>query len=167
VSKPAISAIRVVDLPPGTLLDRYKQAGEFTDCRAIDVPQQVTLAEYIAAFYNSPAFRPERWLLGVLLNRGATAADVALLAAGTSQRFAAWTVEGRSADQLLLADYQGKTRSWLMVLPVAGGTRLLFGSAVVTSRSQTDRLVFRALLGFHAFYSRQLLRSAARALQRC
>lgn len=155
-----------VQLPADALLERYRQSGHFTDCRAVDVARSVSLGELIAAFYNSAAFRPERWLLGLVLGRGANAANVASLAAGTTERFAAWTVEARLPDQLLLCDFQSKTRSWLMVEPLLHGTRLYFGSAVVTSHSSFDAFVFRALLWFHAAYSQVLLRSAAKDLLR-
>ena len=160
--KPA--AVRLAQLPVDALLDRYCQRGDFTDCRAADVPHAVSLAEFITAFYNSPVFRPERWLLGLVLGRGATATDVAGLAAASSERFAAWSVEARQADQILLCDYQGRTRSWLMVVPLPHGTRLYFGSAVVSARTGSGSIVFRALLGFHSAYSHLLLRSAVKAL---
>jgi hypothetical protein len=68
---------------------------------------------------------------------------------------------------LLLCDFLGNTRSWLMIEPhhEGGMTRLYFGSAVVpnTSRRTGQRrlgLRFRALLGFHRRYSRALLTAA-------
>lgn len=159
-------ALVPVALPPGALLKRYRDEGAYTDCYAADVAGSVDLAAFISAFYNSRAFRPERWLLGWAVKRPATAGDVAQLACGKSQRFSAWTVEARTDDQLLLRDFQGRTRSWLMVKPVAGATRLHFGSAVVPGRTGGDRIVFRALLGFHRLYSRILLGSAVKALRR-
>jgi hypothetical protein len=158
--------VQSAQLPADALLERYRKSGDFTDCRVVEVAGSVSLGELIAAFYNSAAFRPERWLLGLVLGRGANAADVASLAAATTERFAAWTVEARLPNQILLCDFQSKTRSWLMVEPLPQGTRLWFGSAVVTSRSRFDALVFRALLWFHAAYSQVLLRSAAKALLR-
>jgi hypothetical protein len=163
VSRPAV---RAAELPEDALLDRYRRSGDFTDCRVVEVAREASLSAFIAAFYNSAAFRPERWLLGVLLRRGANATDVASLAAGTTERFAAWTVEARSPGQVLLRDYRGKTRSWLMVESLPQGTQLWFGSAVVTSHSRFDAYVFRALLWFHAAYSHVLLKSAAKALLR-
>ena len=158
------TTVQVAQLPADSLLDRYRQAGDYTDCRVAELPNSVSLAELISAFYNSAAFRPERWLLGTVLARGADAADVASLAAGTTARFAAWSVEARSADQILLCDLQGRTRSWLMAKPLPRGTRLYFGSALVTLRSGSGSFVFRALLEFHRVYSHLLLRSAAKAL---
>lgn len=76
-----------------------------------------------------------------------------------------------------MCDFQGRTRSWLMVAPAEGGsagsTRLYFGSAVVPARApragtETPDLgwTFRLLLGFHKLYSRALLFSAKSRLMR-
>lgn len=158
--------VAAVELPRGTLLDRYRLPGGHVDCYVYEVPQPVSLAQFIAAFYSSTAFGPERWLLGALLGKRATDRDIAQLAAGRTTRFSAWRVEARSEDQILLCDYQGKTRSWLMVLPVEGGTRLHFGSAVVPAQRQGERRLFRALLWFHRWYSVQLLSGAVSQLAR-
>lgn len=159
-------------LPEEALLQRYRVVGAHTDCYTAEVAGEVSLSALIAAFYNSPAFRPERVLLGVLLGMKAGAADVAALAEGRTERFSAWTVEAREADQILLCDFQHRTRSWLMVAPgsAPGTTRLHFGSAVTrTGRTLAARLgeelVFTGLLWFHALYSRVLLGAAARRLQ--
>jgi hypothetical protein len=75
-----------------------------------------------------------------------------------------------------MADFQGRTRSWLMVVAAADshgheGTYLYFGSAVVPvlsarSGKRTLGLVFRLLLGFHKLYSRALLFAAKSRLKR-
>ncbi|MFM5924337.1 MAG: hypothetical protein ACKOPG_09145 [Novosphingobium sp.] len=150
--------------PEGSLLDSYRVEGGYVDCFSIDLPNAVTLSELIVAFYTSSVFRPERWLLGALLRKRADNNDVARLAAGETGRFSAWTVEARRNDEILLCDFRGQTRSWLMVRPMERGTRLHFGSAVVPAKSRVDRLVFGALLGFHRAYSRVLLRGAVRQL---
>lgn len=153
-------AVTEADLPSGALLERYRTEGGHVDCYIAEVPRPVDLGQLITAFYTSGAFRPERWLLGALLGKRADEADVAQLAAGQTDRFSAWTVEVRSDNEILLCDFQGRTRSWLMVVPIAGGTRLHFGSAVVAQKRGADRLMFRALLGFHRLYSRVLLKGA-------
>ena len=136
----------------------------------MDVPGTVTHARFVEAFYTSWLFRVERAILAAAARRPSTDADVRALAAGASERFAAWTVEARAADQLLLSDMQGSTRSWLMVAPGPATTTLYFGSAVVPRRARSageaPRMgwLFRALLGFHALYSRALLSLAARAV---
>lgn len=157
-------AVTEAELPVGALLERYRTEGGHVDCYFAEVPRSVDLGQLITAFYTSRAFRPERWLLGALLGKRADDNKVAQLAAGETERFSAWTVEGRCDDQILLCDFQGRTRSWLKVLPIEGGTRLHFGSAVIPSETRADRLVFNALLGFHRWYSQALLKGAVARL---
>jgi hypothetical protein len=159
-----MTGIEQTSLPAGACLWRYQDSGAYCDCFGAVVSRTITLAELVTAFYQSPAFRPERWLLGALLGRGANSQDVARLASGATDEFAAWTVEARTDDQILLCDYQKRTRSWLMVRAAGGTTLLYFGSAVVPAKRRTDTVAFRALIGFHKVYSRILLRSAVKGL---
>lgn len=168
-------AIHASELPADALLGKYREGGAYTDCYAVDVSPPVSQAAYVEAFYTSTVFKIERLLLAWFLSRPATDQQARLLANGKLEAFAAWTVEGRDARQLLLCDFQGRTRSWLMSVPVevngAPGTRLYFGSAVVPVVSRrtgqaTMGWAFRALLGFHKLYSRVLLRAAIARLTR-
>ena len=170
-----MSSIQSCELPRASLLAKYLHAGAYADCYVTDVARPVSHAEYVEAFYSTPVFRIERLLLAWLVSKPSTDAQAKELACGRLNTFAAWSVEGRSADQLLLSDFQGRTRSWLMsVASEAGGpasTRLYFGSAVVpigSRRSGKTRMgfSFRALLGFHKLYSRVLLRAASSRLAR-
>ncbi|HEY6814280.1 MAG TPA: hypothetical protein VI168_01955 [Croceibacterium sp.] len=157
-------AIRARPLPPDSLLARHSRAGDHTDCYACEVPGAVPLAALVEAFYCSRGFLPERLLL-YLIGRGASPADARRLARGESEVFAAWRVEARMAEELLLQDFQERTRSWLAVEPLGeGGTRLCFGSGVAW-RGRGDA-PFKALMGFHAAYSRVLLRAAAAGIGR-
>lgn len=163
-------SIRTCPLPQGSLLSRYA-AGAYTDCYATELPTSVTQAEFVQAFCTGAAFRIERLLIRLFLGRPSTDAQVRRLAAGEADEFAAWRVEGRTADELLLCDIAGRTRSWLMAAPHGTGTRLHFGSAVVPTRDRATGaarmgFVFRALLGFHQLYSRVLLGAARRRLMR-
>lgn len=160
-------------VPPDSLLARYAASGAYTDCYVTDVPGPVSQARFIEYFYTTPLFRIERWLLRLLLSRPSTDLQARELASGQRSTFAAWTVESRSASELVLA--AGRTRSWLMVEPAgdggSGGTRLYFGSAVVPARSSLSAppgmgWMFTALLGFHKLYSRLLLHAARSRLQR-
>lgn len=159
-------------LPADALLARYRGSGGFTDCYATDLPRRVSHAEFVEAFYTTALFGLERFVLRVFLGRASSDADAVRLARGESDAFAAWSVEARAPDQLLLADFAGRTRSWLMVAPSgAGGTRLFFGSAVVPRRRSGPRRArmggsFHALLGFHKLYSRLLLGAARGRLAR-
>ena len=159
--------IEPCDLPPTALLQRYRDAGAYTDCYTTEVARAVSHAEYVEAFYTTFVFKLERFLLKSLVRRPSSDAEAARLARGELDSFAAWTVEGRTPDQLLMADYLGRTKSWLMTVSIdASRTRLYFGSAVVPVRDKAGRRAlgspFRALLGFHKMYSRVLL-AAARA----
>ena len=165
-----MGAIGPCELPSQALLARYGPPKDFVDAYRCELARTVTQAEYVEQFYRSAAFRPERLLLG-LFGHGAGDTDAAALASGERDRFAAWRVEARSDDQLLLCDVTGRTRSWLHCQRLGEGvTRLYFGSAVV-GRAGGDggpRLgwLFHALLPFHRRYSQLLLGSARRRLLR-
>jgi len=162
-------SIQRTELPPDALLARYRERGAYTDCFIATLPQPLSLAAYVDAFYTTPLFRLERLILALAARRPSTDLEARQLAIGQRDSFAAWRVEARSADQILLCDMAGRTRSWLMVAPEpGGGTRLHFGSAVlpVSAGDGAPRmgLAFRALLGFHKLYARTLLWSAWRRL---
>ena len=166
-------------LPEAALLARYspqQMPGAYTDCFAVDVIGLVSHAQFVEAFYTSWLFKIERAILRVAVGRPSTDVQAGRLAAGLLDRFAAWEIEDRAPNQVLLTDWLGRTRSWLMVVPQAapdGGrpvsTRLFFGSAVVpvhrpSARPRTLGFLFHAMLGFHQAYSRLLLRAAAKNL---
>ena len=167
-----MSAVRACALPAAALLHDSVAQGAYADCFCIDVPVAVSHAAFVEAFYTTPVFRVERWILRWALSRPSSDADAHRLATGACDTFAAWIVRGRAPDQLHLVDVIGRTQSWLMVAAVGddaapGGTRLYFGSAVMPARGRAKASVrrgwlFRSLLGFHTLYSRVLL-SAARS----
>jgi len=162
--------VQACTLPAQALLLGYSGGGAHTDCFMIETAARVSLARYVEAFYTSWLFRLERLVL-TLAARPSSDLQAAELAAGGRTTFAAWEVESRDVDQLLMRDVTGRTRSWFMVVPAAAGTRLYFGSAVTgTRRSTTGPArpgpMFRVLLGFHKLYSRALLAAARGRLQR-
>jgi len=169
-----MSTIQVCELPDQSLLGPYKLKGAYTDCYAIDLPRAVSHAEYTEAFYTTSLFKVERQVLAWFAARPSTDQQARQLARGEVDRFAAWSVEARDANQLLLCDFLGRTRSWLMSTPAehgqALGTRLYFGSAVVpkTTDPQSGKpafgAAFHALTGFHHLYSQALLRAAVARL---
>jgi hypothetical protein len=168
----APETVTACDLPSAALLQRYRTAQGFADCYVVQVDRAVTLSQFIVAFYTTPLFKVERAILKWFARRPSTDADARALAAGESEMFAAWRVEARANDQILLADFLGRTRSWLMVESLeAGGTRLYFGSGIVPKvDKQTGQasmgIAFNALLGFHHLYSRALLAAARKRLQK-
>lgn len=165
------NAISPCPLPAAALLARHGVPGAYLDCYTTQLPRAVPLREFVEAFYTTWVFRIERWLLARFVARPSTGAQAAQLARGDIEAFAAWDVEARDERQLLLGDFSGRTKSWLMVEPAGEGTRLYFGSAVVpVVRRKTGKremgAAFHALLGFHKLYSRILLGAARRRLSR-
>ena len=165
-----MSGIASCAIPPGAFLQRYQDGQGYADCYCTTVQGRVSQAEFVRAFYTSPLFKVERWLLAVFASRPSTDADAARLAAGEAADFAAWRVEAQDDGQLLLCDFTGRTRSWLMAspLPDGTGTRLFFGSAVVPrpgDKAGRMGVGFHALLGFHRLYSRLLLRAARKGVR--
>ena len=149
-------AVQEISLPDGTLLARYAaDPACYTDCFVRDVPKQVELGQFVSVFYKTLLFRAERLILGALAGRPSTDWQADEVAQGLRQDFAAWSVEDRRADQVLMCDMGEQTRSWFMVVPQDGGTRLCFGSAVVSK----DAPLVRLLMPFHRVYARVLLKS--------
>lgn len=160
-------AIQADALPPGALIESYRDSGAYTDCFFTEVMSRVSHSEFVYAFYTSWLFKIERWILSWAVRKPSTDAEALQLAQAKYEKFSAWTVEERAPDQLLMCDYQKRTRSWLMVKTIEGNalTRLYFGSAVVPIRPNGDSdrafgLAFYLLLGFHKIYARALLRAA-------
>ncbi|MES2975990.1 MAG: hypothetical protein V4757_20400 [Pseudomonadota bacterium] len=167
--------VRPCTLPAAALLQRHAAGGGYADCYQADMPGTVSQAAFVEAFYTTRLFKLERVILSLLARRPSTDGDVKRLAEGSASTFAAWRVEGRSDDQLLLGDFTGRTKSWLMTAAsdatsAGPATRLYFGSAVVPKVNKTTGhssmgFAFTALLGFHRLYSRLLLRAAVARLR--
>jgi hypothetical protein len=163
------------EVPLNSFLRHYKDADGFTDCYVTEVRGAVSQEAFINAFYTSPLFKVERTILAVLASKPATDADARQLAEGTAGKFSAWRVEQQSSTELLLADFMGRTRSWLMAAPAGppgeqASTLLYFGSAVLPARSRQGAKprmgwLFHTLLGFHKAYSRLLLSAAGRRVR--
>jgi hypothetical protein len=163
-----VTATRV---PAHALLAAYGRDGGYADCYVTDIPRLVTHAEYVEAFYTTWLFKLERLILACLVDKPSTDMEARSLAHGDRDVFAAWSVEGRAGNQLLMCDFQSRTRSWLMLEPGPASTRLYFGSGIVprVDRATGERRLgpgFRLLLGFHKLYSRALLAAARARLTR-
>jgi hypothetical protein len=164
-----ITKVKQVSLARGALLYRYQQSGDYTDCFCCSLPQAVTQAQLVAAFYQTWLFKLERHILAVALKQASDDAEAVALSRQQTTRFSAWRVEEQNTEQLLMADIEGRTRHWLMADHHDAGTRLYFGSAVIKggpNRSTLARFVFSLLGGFHILYSRLLLAAAAKKLGR-
>ncbi len=159
-------SIETCAVPADTFLYSYCTNGSYADCYCTEIPIQITFPEYIFAFYTTPLFKLERWILTWSVSKPSTDKQARELANCQRETFAAWTVENRNEREMLMCDFQGHTRSWLMTVLVGDThTRLYFGSAVVPIRNlktgvRSLGVVFQALLGFHRVYSVLLLYSA-------
>ncbi len=168
-------SVEKCNLPKNSLLSTYRTDGAYTDCYVTEIGRKISQVEYIRAFYTTTIFKTERTILNWALSKPSTDEEARLLAEGKVQTFAAWDVEARRDDQILLSDYRGRTRSWLMSEPSFNenedSTKLYFGSAVVSIRSRKTGklrmgLSFGVLLQFHKLYSQALLSSAKSRLSR-
>lgn len=173
----AMFSVEACSLPDDALLRRYYKKGAYTDCYTTEISAAVTQSQYVFAFYTSPLFKIERVILKIIVARPSNDLQVQELAEGAVETFAAWRVEARSENQLLLADFQGRTRSWLMTEGIdERRTRLYFGSAVLPVKmvpvenhregASTLGTGFNAMLGFHKIYSELLLSSARVSLEK-
>jgi hypothetical protein len=170
-----------IEVPDWSLLKTYRAPKNpeawdyYQDCFTAKVDRSVALSEYIEAFYTGTAFRMERWILRFAVNKPSTDTDVRALAAGTATTFSAWRLLQRTDLQILLEDFQGRTRSWLAVLPapqtIDGLTVLHFGSGIAATQASASAAPvmprgFRWLSSFHVRYSEVLLHAARRQLAR-
>ena len=160
-------------LPQNALLARYVRSGVYTDCYCTETRREVSQEQFVDAFYTTWLFKLERIILQLAVSKPSTDNQARQLAAGEVDAFAAWRVEDRDENQLLLSDINDRTRSWLMVVAPTDHdkTRLYFGSAITPkpdagSGKESLGPVFSALVGFHKVYSVLLLRSARLRLER-
>jgi hypothetical protein len=167
--------------PADALLKTYRGGvhperwGRYGDCFSVRVDGVVSLKDFVFAFYTSPLFRIERWMLRALIGAPSTDTGARAIADGSAASFAVWYAADRTATQLLMCDRYERTRSWFRVLAQdGGGTLLQFGSAVAAVAAGRDEGTvpagrskgFRLLLRFHVLYSRLLLNAAGKSLNK-
>lgn len=166
-------SVRSCALPAGAFLRRYDDSVGYADCFVAESSGLISLGQYVEAFYTTGLFKAERAVLS-LSGRPSTDIQANKVAAGSGSTFAAWSVEDRAEDQLLLCDVTARTRSWFMVTPVpdevSDRTLLYFGSAITAVRKDKTGLmtigpVFKALTSFHILYSRALLAAAKKRIE--
>jgi len=156
-------------LPNDAFLQFYLKSGAYTDCYVTQVKGNVSLQAFVLSFYTTWIFKLERVILKWLVAKPSTDQQAQQLSTGKIELFAAWRVERRDQTQLLMCDFQQRTRSWLMVESLTiddePQTYLYFGSAVVAAKgdkrkSLMSKLAFCTLFYFHKIYSQVLLYSA-------
>lgn len=167
-------SIKSCPVPESALLNSYHREDNYCDCYSTNIDVDITLRQYVQAFYTTPIFRLERLILQHAVSKPSSDEQVDLLANGSIETFAAWSVEARSENQLLMCDFRKQTRSWFMVVPtehqIKPQSRLYFGSAVVgvnapAGAKSSAGLVFKVLLRFHKLYSVILLNAARSRLK--
>lgn len=151
-------SIEKCSAPENTFLKNYLINGNYVDCYTTTIDQQISFSEFVFAFYTTWLFKTERLILKLLVNKPSTDLQAKQLSNNEIEKFAAWTLEDRKDNQLLLCDFVGRTRSWFMVEKDEAKTKLYFGSAVVPKKgSEGLGFIFILLLGFHQIYSVLLL----------
>lgn len=161
--------VQKIPVPANTMLDKYTSVtGAYTDCYTTGIRRAISFPEFVFAFYTTPLFKLERLILKFTVSKSSTDLQARGVADGKISEFAAWTVEARRENELLMCDFLSRTRSWFMTVPERGSrTRLFFGSAVLPKPGHASlEFGFRAMLGFHQVYSALLLYSAKRKLER-
>lgn len=167
------------DIPAGTLIaacmpvEVASREQTHLDCFRAELDGAISLEDFVRAFYTTWLFRSERFVLK-LARMPSTDEDLDSLLLGTRKKFAAWTVEQRSDNELLMCDVASKTKSWFMVEPGADAssarTVVYFGTVVVaTAHRRTGEpdlgVVFRLFMPAHLLYGRSLLITACSRLR--
>ncbi|KXK14732.1 MAG: hypothetical protein UZ14_CFX002001010 [Chloroflexi bacterium OLB14] len=153
--------------PENTFLHNYLINGNYVDCYVTTIDKQIAFPEFVFAFYTTWLFKIEAFILKHTVKKPSSDAEAKKLASAEIDHFAAWTVEARSENELLMCDMLARTHSWFMIHQVEDKTKLYFGSAVVPkSRGEGLGLIFTLLLGFHQIYSVLLLYFAKRGVDK-
>lgn len=155
------------NLPQGALHAKYLASdGYHTDCFETEVEGDISLAQFIEAFYTGRLFKLERLILRYTIRRPSTDTQAREIAQGLITQFAAWDLEDRTETQAILVDLRQATRSWFMIEPLERGTRLRFGSVVAPVAGTKDLpKLLRPLMRFHELYSKLLIKGAVKRLK--
>jgi hypothetical protein len=157
-------------LPDHALHKPYQDAGGYADIFHARLSKPATLSELLTAFYTCPVFKIERMILRIILGKGSTDDQARALAKGERTQFAAWDVAQRNETQMLMRDYKGMTLSWFMI-EEDDPHIIYFGTAIVAAKGASPKspkipLLFSSTLWFHKAYSRALLWSTQRQLEK-
>lgn len=158
-------SIEKISAPENTFLKNYLLNGNYVDCYTTTIDKQISFSDFIFAFYTTWLFKTEAFILTYTVRKPSSDVQAKQLSNAETDKFAAWTVESRKENEILMCDFIGRTRSWLMVQNDEAKTKLYFGSAVVPKkRGEGLGAIFVLLLGFHQIYSVLLLYYAKRKL---
>ena len=159
---------------PNSLLASYAENG-YADSYCTDLPGHISMEGYVFSFYTTALFKLERFILTWTVLKPSNDLQAKELMDGKTDKFAAWTIEARKENELLMCDMLKRTRSWFMVNHTGTKdtprTQLYFGTGIApATRGATVKtsigLFFILLLPFHKLYSVFLLLFAKRRLSR-
>lgn len=97
-------------LPGSALLQKYARSGAYTDCFYTDILDNVSLPEFVEAFYTTWLFKIERFILRLLVKKPSTDIEAKQVAQGEKETFAAWYVEDRNEHICFAAPGRGARR---------------------------------------------------------
>ena len=159
---------------PNSLLASYAENG-YADSYYTELPGHISMEDYVFSFYTTALFKLERFILTWTVLKPSNDLQAKELMDGKTDKFAAWTIEARKDNELLMCDMLKRTRSWFMVkhtdLNDIPRTQLYFGTGIApATRGATVKtsigLFFILLLPFHKLYSVFLLLFAKWRLSR-
>lgn len=143
-------SIQKITAPENTFLHNYLIQGDYVDCYTTSIDKQISFPEFVSAFYTTWLFKIEAFILTYTVRKPSSDLQAKQLANNETDKFAAWTVEARNENEILMCDFMSGTRSWLMIHKAGDKTKLFFGSAVVPKkRGEGLGFIFILLLGFH------------------
>ncbi|MEL6648775.1 MAG: hypothetical protein AAFQ05_13995 [Pseudomonadota bacterium] len=154
-------------LPQDSLLHACAtRPGSYTDCFEAAVPTDGTpdraFERFVFLFFDSWLFRVERMILRFAGKAPKAGTDPIALARGEVAHFAAWTVDARRAQELLMSVHHTPIRTWLSVAKDGDQMRLRFGTALLAQEtSGRVHWGFRATIRAHRLYAKLLLKAAA------
>jgi hypothetical protein len=165
-------SIEKCEVIPNTLVASFLEKG-YADSYRTEVDGHISMKDYVYKFYTSPLFKLERFILTWSVRKPSTDMQAKEISEGNTNKFAAWTLEDRRENELLMRDMADRTRSWFMVNHLGTKenpkTQLYFGTGISPSpKRNTEKssigFFFTALLPFHKAYSVLLLYFAKRQL---
>src|SRR5215831_5301620 len=95
-----------------SLLAAYAGNG-YADSYRTEITGYISVEDYVFNFYTTSLFKLERFILTWSVLKPSNDNQAKELAGGKLSKFAAWTVENRRENELLMCDMLERTRSWL------------------------------------------------------
>src|SRR5690606_3609684 len=111
-------SIEKILAPENTFLHDYMLNGNYVDSYTTTIERSVSLSEFVFAFYTTWLFKVEAFILTYIVRKPSSDVEAEKLANAEIDKFAAWSLEERNKDEILMCDFLSRTRSWLKVEPI-------------------------------------------------